>query len=74
MKLKHLTLILTGVLITLFTNNVYAQETPVEEEEVEEEFQGFKVNLDSIDGMGALDAIDNDDDDITSLFDSMFDE
>lgn len=34
MKLKHLTLILAGVLITLFTNNVYAQETPEVEEEI----------------------------------------
>lgn len=44
-----------------------------DEEEEEEEFTGFKVNLDSIEGMGALDDLDEDDD-ITSLFDSMFDE
>ncbi len=51
---------------------IIVEEENVEEEE-EEEFAGFKVNLDSIEGMGALDNLD-DDDDITSLFDSMFDE
>ena len=43
-------------------------------EEAEEEFAGFKVDLDSIEGMSALDELEEDDDDITSLFDSMFDD
>ena len=45
------------------------------EEEVEaedDEFDGFKIDLDSIDGLGSDN--DDDDDDITSLFDSLFDE
>lgn len=49
------------------------ESVETEAEEEEEEFEGFKVDLDSIEGMGALDEIE-DDDDITSLFDSMFDD
>ncbi|MBQ8016381.1 MAG: DivIVA domain-containing protein [Clostridia bacterium] len=44
---------------------------PAEAEE-DDEFDGFKVDLDSIEGMGNSD--DDDDDDFTSLFDSMFDD
>lgn len=49
-------------------------EDEVEEEaedDEEDEFDGFKIDLDSIDGLGSD---DDDDDDITSLFDSLFDE
>ncbi len=51
---------------------------PAEEKEVsaepdeDDEFEGFKVDLDSIEGMGNSD--DDDDDDFTSLFDSMFED
>ncbi len=49
-------------------------DEPAEEEDDEadddDEFDGFKIDLDSIDGLGS----DDDDDDITSLFDSLFDE
>ncbi len=45
----------------------------VENSVEEDEFEGFKIDLDSIDGMGSNDAAD-DEDDIASLFDSLFDE
>lgn len=52
---------------------VQTEEAAVEDEEGEDdEFEGFKVDLDSIEGMGS--SVDMDDDDITSLFDSMFDD
>lgn len=45
-----------------------------EQQEEEDEFDGFKVDLDAIDGMGSQVDLDDDDDDITSLFDSMFED
>lgn len=47
-----------------------AEESAGDEQEEEDEFEGFKIDLDSIDGMNN----DDDDDDIASLFDSLFDE
>ncbi|MGN0542765.1 MAG: DivIVA domain-containing protein [Acutalibacteraceae bacterium] len=44
------------------------------EEENLEDFGGFKVDLDDIDGIAESNNDDDGDDDITSLFDSMFDE
>ena len=44
------------------------------EEENLEDFGGFKVDLDDIDGIAESNKDDDGDDDITSLFDSMFDE
>ena len=44
------------------------------EEENLEDFGGFKVDLDDIDGIAENNKDDDGDDDITSLFDSMFDE
>ena len=41
-----------------------------EDDDEDEEFEGFKIDLDAIDGLGS----DEEDDDITSLFDSLFDE
>ncbi len=46
------------------------EEIPAEAEEDDDGFEGFKVDLDSIEGMGDSD----DDDDITSLFDSIFED
>ena len=51
-----------------------AAEEAEEQQEEEEEFGGFKVDLDAIDGMGSQVDLDDDDDDITSLFDSMFED
>lgn len=50
---------------------VILDEPAEEEAEDDDEFDGFKIDLDSIDGMNSS---DDDDDDITSLFDSLFDE
>ena len=50
-----------------------AQEEISAEDDEEDEFEGFKVDLDSIEGMGNSDD-DDDDDDFTSLFDSMFED
>ncbi len=42
-----------------------------DDDDDDDDFDGFKIDLDSIDGLGSD---DDDDDDITSLFDSLFDE
>ncbi len=50
-------------------------EIPDDEEDYEDDdFNGFKVDLDAIDEIDNSSDNDNDDDDIASLFDSMFDD
>ncbi len=44
-----------------------------EEKDDDDEFEGFKIDLDSIEDINS-DIIDDEEDDITSLFDSMFDD
>lgn len=49
-------------------------EEVAEEDDDDDEFEGFKVDLDSIEGMDNSSDSADDDDDIASLFDTMFDD